>query len=275
MLGYVLLATSPVSAECRFWGAVGEFIPREDTIGQLLEMPNSLKVLGETYGDGWSVGYYETDFPVVLRGHRSSVSDAQYDVAVHRVAKQNPGIVVAHLRKASSGCVEGVPNPHPFKRKANGKNWLFGHNGTILKQTLIDLIGNDYLNEHPPQTCNYDPPASWIDSELYFIFLLREIERQGGNVEQGLKEALSQLHTAIGSGRKALNFFLTDGQTLWAYKRGPTLYYYHQLSPPYSAVSSSPPGGKSPDWKAIKDDTLIILRKGERPEIVRWLADFL
>jgi len=173
---------------CRFWCAVGKNSSQGLISKQFLELPNSLKALGATYPDGWSVGYYLAEDPIIFRGSTASNADKDYDKAVRVISQQNPTIVFSHLRRASSGCVKGVSNPHSFKRIKGGKQWVFGHTGGIKKQLLMDLIGKEYLKENLPTTCTDNAPDSWIDSELYFILLLKNIEKNNFNVEKGLKK---------------------------------------------------------------------------------------
>ncbi|MEM2917505.1 MAG: hypothetical protein QXN63_04030, partial [Candidatus Bathyarchaeia archaeon] len=66
-----------------------------------------------------------------------------------------------------------------------------------------------------------------------------------------------------------MNFFLTNGETLWGFRLGHTLYYYHsETSPQYSAIASQPPTYNAEDWKELRDYNLIILRIGSQPTII-------
>ena len=268
LISILLFTSSNVFAECRFYAAISQTIASENIQNHLLKMPNSLKFLGRDYDNGWSVGFYTDKDIAIFRGIPASVDDQQYDAAVFEAASKIPKIVVGHLREASSGCVEGVANPHPFRRELDGRTWLFGHNGTIKKKILIELIGQDYLNAHPPTACADNPPDSWIDSELYFIFLLKKIEKNPTNVEAAIQEGLDELHTAMGNARKALNFFLTDGQSIWAYREGPTLYYLYQPETQFSAVASTPPEADWKDWMDVGNEHLVVLKPAEPPKIV-------
>lgn len=241
---------------CRFWCALGENQPQKIMVKQLLQSPHSLKILGKEYSNGWSVGYYREGEPVIYRGSDASNIDHNFDKAVHDVAQNLSHIIFSHLRRASSGCVEGVPNPHPFQRTMGGKHWIFGHNGGIKKQLLIDLIGKEYLETHSPTTCAFDPPDSWIDSELYFIFLLKNIEENAFDVNEGLKKGLAKLYEAIGEKNKYLNFFLSDGKTLWAFRKGNTLFYHDDQKEGVTIISSTIPDDNEKEWQAFPEDTI-------------------
>ncbi|MBL7196969.1 MAG: class II glutamine amidotransferase [Candidatus Omnitrophica bacterium] len=256
-----------LSAECRFWAAISDKIPQDVTLDHLLNLPNSLRALGKVNNDGWGIGYYNNNDALLLKGAISADTDQDYSESVARVAHLEPKVIVAHVRKASSGCRGNVENPHPFKRNKNGKDWLFGHNGTIDKDILIGLIGTDYLNENSPNTCTYDPPNSWVDSELYFILLLKYIQENDWDVETGIREAILKLDSVI-SRKIGLNFFLTDGDTIWAFRRGYSLYYYYQPDLKYSVVASMFPYEEKEDWIEVPEKSLVVMKPDASVELI-------
>lgn len=252
-------------AECSLWAAISDKVPEDIIIDHLLNSPNSLKSVAKHHRDGWGIGYYDKDEAKLLKGIIPADIDQNYNVSVLEVSRIEPKIIVAHVRTASSGCRDNVVNPHPFKRIKNGKQWLFGHNGTLDKNMLIDIIGEDYFNKNLPNTCTYDPPDSWVDSELYFIFLIEHIEENGWNVERGIKEAILKLTTVISGSGGGLNFFLTDGDTLWSFRKGRSLYYYYQLYPQFSAVATQFPYAEKGGWIEVPEDSLVVMESGLPP----------
>ncbi|MDD5005356.1 MAG: class II glutamine amidotransferase [Candidatus Omnitrophica bacterium] len=250
-------------ADCRLWAAVSrDKIPEEVTLDQLLRAPRSLKVLGAFNRDGWGIGYYLGKDALLIKGMLSADKDEKYNQAVIKVAHLEPKIIVAHVRIAVSGCRNNAVNPHPFTRDKGGKHWLFGHNGIVGKAKLIDLIGDKYLKANPPNTCTYDPPDSWVGSELYFIFLLKCIEESNWDVEKGIKKAISILESVVRKGNLGFNFFLTDGETIWAFRKGRSLYYYYQSSPQYSVVASECPYADKGKWTEVPEGSLVIMKPG-------------
>jgi len=175
ILSCLLFFTSSGEA-CRFWVANAENISPALVTDHLLDFPQSLKMLGNEYSDGWSVSFYVGTTAIVARSEKPSHLDQKYDEAIQMVTNSKANTVIGHLRRASSGCIDGVPNPHPFQKFQGVKNWLFGHNGGIDKELLMELIGEEYLNANPPATCMDNPPDSWVDSELYFIYLLKHLD---------------------------------------------------------------------------------------------------
>jgi predicted glutamine amidotransferase len=146
------------------------------------------------------------------------------------------------------------------------KVWLFGHNGGIDKNGLKNLI-----DQHYPNYLTTDPPkvganfAEWVDSELFFIFLLKSMEREG-SVWNGVQWAINEIVNSE-MWYSALNFFLTDGETLWGlcfYKNSQDSDYYtlHCWFPECSwcgAIASSVPEPSSTEWFELENANLIKL----------------
>ena len=263
------LFSSSVVEACRFWVAVGDNIQNSFISNQLIDQPNSLKNLGETHSDGWSVGFYDGADEIIIRGDEASSFNQEFDDAVRYSGVLQPDIVMAHLRRASSGCVDGVPNPHPFKIKYNNRNWLFGHNGGMRKQVLIDLIGEDFLEQFPPSVCTYDPPASWIDSELYFILVMKSIKEADDDVEAGILSTLRKLYSVLPKNRRYLNFFLSDGQSVWVFRKGNTLFYKFNPDTQLTVVASSVPEADPGEWMEFPEDTLAVIAPKSFPKFIQ------
>ncbi|MBZ0165965.1 MAG: class II glutamine amidotransferase, partial [Candidatus Omnitrophica bacterium] len=263
----VLLMICPVTAQaCRFWVAVGEDIDQQFIVSQLIDEKYSLKNLGGEYSDGWSVGFYDQGDEIVIRGDEASNFNQEFDDAVRYLAVLEPEIIMGHLRRASSGCVEGVPNPHPFRITYNGKKWLFGHNGGMRKQILIDLIGKDFLVKHPPAVCNQNPPESWIDSELYFMLIMKTVKEYDDDVVQGIRAALLKLYANIDEESRYLNFFMSDGETVWIFRKGNSLFYTFDPQAQMTVISSTVPEEDPDHWQEFPEDTLAVIRPGAFPQ---------
>ncbi len=261
----VIIFMPAAAGACRFWVAVGPQLEQEFIVDQLIHAENSLKNLGETYPDGWSVGFYDRGDEVVIRGDEAASFNEEFDDAVRYVAVLEPEIVMSHLRRASSGCVDGVPNPHPFRITYNGRKWLFGHNGGMRKQILVDLIGADFLRQHPPVVCNHNPPESWIDSELYFLLIMKTVKEYDDNVEKGIRAALHKLYGVIEEENRYLNFFMSDGETVWIFRKGNTLFYRFDPQSRTTVVSSTVPDKDPRGWEEFPEDTLAVIRPRTAP----------
>jgi predicted glutamine amidotransferase len=233
----------------------------------LVTDPNSLKNLSYSNDDGWSVGYYPDggSEPIVNRGKSPAYSDPLFDDAVAEAAGTTPSIAVSHVRNCSSGLCD-IANPHPFEREKNGKYWLMGHNGTIDKTALLSLIRPDYLAANPP-AYGIDQ-SQWIDSELYFIFMLQTLEDYKWDIKPALGHVIQCLRDKIPGTGEQLNFFLTDGTTLCGYRQGKSLYYcYDKLDTPYSALASQYPSSSQGNWVTVSDGQLITMNQGVAPVV--------
>ena len=280
-----LNSMSPVEVEqsydeethnCRFWGVISTDVPTSVIQDHLVNLPNSVKNLGDfSNPDGWSVGYYPdgNDVPTVNRGHPQAFTDPNFNIAATAAADATPRIVVSHVRNASSGTVPGSGDPHPFERVKDGRHWLMGHNGTIDKNVLVSLIRPDYLTANPPLYGSNQ--SEWIDSDLYQIFVLQTLEDFNFQVEPALGYVIRRLREEIGPSTspsdELLNFFLTDGTTLWAYREGNsthTLFYlYDSTGTPYSAVASQYPSASQGNWVEVSDGQLVTMEQTGPPVV--------
>ncbi|MDD4052638.1 MAG: class II glutamine amidotransferase, partial [candidate division Zixibacteria bacterium] len=258
---------------CRFWGIVSQHVPGTAINEQLLSEPNSLKNLSYYNADGWAIGYYLDNDSAwsIERSSAPAIVDPRFDTVVIHVAFEHPRIAMAHVRTCSSGLCD-IPNPHPFERDIGGRHWLMGHNGTIEKSVLLDLIRPDYFSANPPQYgANID---EWIDSDLYFILMLQAIEDHGYDIKPALGEVIQHLREAIPGDAKKLNFILTDGATLWAYRQGNTLYYTYELGDTaYAAVASQYPSSSPANWVMMEEGRLATLSPS-MPPVIENIEDY-
>jgi predicted glutamine amidotransferase len=253
---------------CRFWCIISSLAPAPVIRAQLGTDPNSLKALSHANPNGWGVGYYSGNSaqPVVIRGQNPAYSDALFDAAVAQAAGAQSRIVVSHVRHSSSG-LSNISNPHPFERvTSNGSCWLMGHNGTIDKTILLSLIRPDYLAANPP--VNGSNLSEWIDSELYFMFMLQTIQDYNYDVKAALGHVIQCLRAKLPATGEPLNFFLTDGATLWAYRQGNSLYYlYNPSGPSYSIVASQYTSPSQGSWITMTDGQLVTMTQTGAPVV--------
>jgi hypothetical protein len=276
-----MLFSGPAGA-CRLSALIGNNLPDNLLQYHLISAPNSLAVLSHSQLDGWGIGYYPQlgDTPFIARGAIRAYSDPAYDTAAAAINLSRPKITIAHIRTCATGCcshgTDTVTNPHPFYRVKNGKTWIFVHNGVVDKDRTIALLG-DYLIANPPNgsgipACDPSNPGLVVDTELYFLFVLKKIEENGWNAVGGISRAIVAMMQAGESG--AMNFIMSDGEMVWAFRRGDashTLYYLDASSDPlkgYTAVASQYPAATQGSWVTITDYQLIVLPPGASPAIV-------
>jgi len=260
---------------CRFWGGIGTHIPGAAIADHLSELPYSIKNLSIGNRNGWSIVHYfgqnncstqEPDEPVVRRGLPPAREDSLFSVAVDEAVLAEPKIAISHIRYCSSGLCS-IPNPHPFERVWAGKHWFFAHNGAIDITVLMDLIRPDFLAAHQPE--HGSDLVEWIDSELYFLFILQCMTDCNWRAERGIGYAIDILRQAIPGSHEMLNFVLTDCQTMWGYREGISLYYLYETEPVnYTVIASRYPSQAQDNWIELLDGQLIIMTESQAPTVV-------
>ncbi len=273
----LLSATTSVEQpahECRLWAVTAPDVPGAVLRAHLVDLPDSIKNLGESNDNGWGLGWWtpDDDEAVIHRGEAPAYEDAFFDDAVAQAAADSPTVAVAHVRACSSGLCH-LPDPHPFHLELMGRHWLLGHNGTISKDLLLSLVDPDFLDSHPPD--NGENADEWIDSELYLRLILQYVEARDGDVEGAIQAAIWDLHDGDGQVSGA-NFFLSDGETLWAYRDGMTLYWFHdRVVAPCSAVASDYPTDDKGRWNKLSDGQLVVMHPDREPDLLQvwWDQD--
>jgi predicted glutamine amidotransferase len=202
--------------------------------------------------DGWGLSGYSSGRAVYFDRRAEPVtSDKQaFEKAADKAARSQSPVIISHLRKASEGARD-IANTHPF----HGRDWIFAHNGTIFgAQSSFSL--NDLR------------PQGQTDSERFFLWMVEalygEVDRTAA-LASLLKKYREQLVYS------ALNFVMTDGEVLWAYRDfgskrfdpGETLeerekyYTLHYTRVEKSAVVCSEPlKSVSKVWQPLSQRTL-------------------
>ncbi len=181
---------------------------------------------------GWGVGWYEEGSPVVFRKPVWVRDERSFLPRLHSIASP---LVFLHVRRATRGVVS-LENTHPF---ALGK-WIFAHNGTIVNRVTRQI--REWL--HPVTRGS-------TDSEVFFHLLLHFIHQERGDVIAGTRLAVRWVYQISTSAR--LNFILADGNTVYAYRRGHTLYRFAERLPG-GLVEGVASDALKPGWSTIKRD---------------------
>jgi hypothetical protein len=95
-----------------------------------------------------------------------------------------------------------------------GRDYSFMHNGSVTADSIITLINSldsNWLIEHQL--------ATGVDSETYFSWIMLNIHLENGNVLQGLKNALLPIYSLPSTYGNHINFILSDGMDIYAYKK--------------------------------------------------------
>ena len=266
--------------QCRIYAVMSDNLPNGLLKNDLITAPNSLKTLAPSNPDGWGFAYYPIygSVPTIARGMVRANNDPGFDTIVEQINTSEPKITLAHIRKCTNGCCitgsDSILDPHPFFRTKNGKIWTFVHNGGISVTIGKNLIGSTYLAANPLNCSEVCADNQNCDSEVYLLLLLKNIEDNNWNVTNGIVATIQQL-VAAGGDTSGLNFVLSDGTNMWAFRRHSltthTLYYLYDSAAGYTAVASQYPSNSQGNWVALNDYELAILKPNKQPQIINVL----
>lgn len=228
----VIISASCLYADCKLMGLIGlngKNLSNPETWENFTwDCIDKLKFMGQSGADvvypndnpnGWSLLTYEGESPTHSFLFRNQPGNNAYDDNLYNNVTEiikttrEPRILLGHIRKATNQNTLNLPDPHPFIFDWNDKEYTFMHNGSVNYEHIRDnLMDQDWLSLNPiPEYSN-----EIIDSEVFFYWIMQNIEEQDGDILKGLKIALSDLtddyrHTC-------LNFILSDGIDLYAYR---------------------------------------------------------
>ncbi len=222
---------------CRLLGLIAN---RDvDLAFSLKSGPQTLNDMSLKNEDGWGLGWYEDKKPVLFREPLCARDSPQFPNAVTEGLSR---IFIAHVRKATSGA-RHINNCHPFKYK----HWLFAHNGSVDRNQLRNLLDVQHRQAVQGET----------DSEIYFHWLMQNIENSG-SVFEGVQEAISVVKKYDHTG---LNFLLTDGKCIYAYRDCSKNYDYYSLF-----FLDRDPGSNGPECFRSKQVSSMLSSKSLRGE---------
>lgn len=227
--------------------------------------------------DGWGLVSYTSDSEHtagIYKGAEPAYGSQEFENAKSAIIDNtnNLHLVIGHVRKSTSG-PEGIEDPHPFTIRLNGIDYSFAHNGGIdkfyLKNKLIAL-DSLWLENHPPNTYGH---GDWhdenvfsnnvVDSQMYFLWIMLNIEKVNGNIYEGLHNALYQLGN-LPSGEN-WNFVFTDGIDIYAFRDSDTERIDHNLKYTWNSdwnnwvVMSTMPSTLSSESHMVPNNSLLYL----------------
>jgi transglutaminase-like putative cysteine protease/predicted glutamine amidotransferase len=244
---------------------------------------------GAKVPDGWGVGYYPPGEPsAALLKEPAPQQKSQRSELIKAWDHLESSTFVVHIRTATWGSLSDA-NTQPFARIWGGREWLFGHSGSLASRPAVT------------QGSIFEPVGS-TDSEVIFCELMNRIAEQKWNtlgdadpqVLHGWLNTVNELGT--------LNVILTDGRDLCVYadraKGGLNAW---ELLPPYDKVAFADDDlevdltrrgvkarkgvvittraleatqGKPPEWKPLPPGQLLLIRQGSvRAEVTPQVSD--
>jgi len=166
--------------------------------------------------DGWGLVCFQNGtLKFHMRDAGCAADASKYYGTAWKIAKLNierlPGqslIVMGHLRRASAKGSVAQKFAHPFINERDGVTWAFQHNGSLVK----------------------DPgEADSIDSQILFRFLLERLRGRRHDDVANATASVRELAIEKYGGFTGLNFMLSDGSSLHAYRDFQTNGQYYTL----------------------------------------------
>jgi predicted glutamine amidotransferase len=242
------LSASPHRVHASFW---------------LLEAPDSLVAQSTRNPDGTGLGTFDdAGHPVLDKAPLPAYADPAFTREARHVSSTT---FVSHIRYATTGG-RSVENTHPFT--IDGR--IFAHNGVIGGLDQLEVrLGDDLRLVHGD-----------TDSERFFALVAKET-RAAGDVGAGIAAAVRWVAASLPL--YSLNFVLTTGTELWAFRYPETHRLYvleraaggrHGGRPLHHASSTlrvhiphldrhptvvvaSEPLDDSPDWRLLAAGELV------------------
>jgi glutamine amidotransferase len=215
----------------------------------LVDAPNPLVRQAEQHDSGWGLAVHrrgEGEEPLCARFAAAAFDDAEFDACADTQGR----IFNTHVRRATIGGLT-AENTHPFCLGS----YTFSHNGTII----------DYPRLLEPGVAR---PTGETDSECFFNFLMREFDSE--RAIESLRHAVTAVIDR--SAFSGLNFVLTDGERLYAYRLG--VFELHWLARARQLLVSSE---RITDerWHDVRQDVLLVCdpRDPEEPHAERLVGD--
>lgn len=217
---------------------------------ELLDAENPLIRQAGTHDSGWGMAVYrraDGEEPVCRRFAHAAEPGQEFREAT----KMRGRIFNAHLRRATMGGLT-PENTHPFCLGS----FSFSHNGTIVDFPRLRERG-------------VAPTAGDTDSELFFNFLMRDFD--DGRVVECLRNCIEAVIDR--SPFSGLNFLLSDGERLYAYRLG--VFELHWLARPGQLLVASEALTAEEGWHSVQQDVLLTLdpRDTEEPHAERLVGD--
>jgi predicted glutamine amidotransferase len=122
---------------------------------------------------GWGMGWYEGDRPQLHKEPISAVDSRQLPRLAHHA---HSAIFLCHVRYRTHG-EPSINKCHSFRFDS----WLFAHNGSMPREPMLSELESRHREAVEGET----------DSEVYFHWILQNIDQHDGDVVSGLRSALT------------------------------------------------------------------------------------
>jgi glutamine amidotransferase len=224
---------------CRVFGCVATepISVRHD----LVEAANPLVRQSEEHDSGWGMAVYrhaEGEEPRCFRFPEPAHENDEFLEATNLRGR----LFNVHVRRATMGGLTRE-NTHPFCMGP----YSFCHNGTIVRYPK--LLEHGVLQ-----------PQGQTDSEAFFNFLMHDFDPE--HPRRSLRRSIRAIIER--SPFSGLNFLLSDGERLYAYKLG--IFELYWTARDGALVVASERITESDHWHHVQDDVLLVLDRRDMDE---------
>ncbi len=214
---------------------IGKNIPAKQLLTAFQELASNGNTPPDSkpgHPDGWGICGYQNKTSFITKSTLNAANDSLYHTIVSQIGNDFSGILLAHLRKISTGQVI-LEHTHPFVEQT----YSFMHNGTII---YPQLQGSDSL-KYCSNLINHSPNGDFLIGYRW------------------IKQNLIQDHIRWTS----LNSFIASDHAIWGIRSftcNDEYYslYYTTNTPSYIAFCSEKL--RSVSWNLIAKDCVFSLR---------------
>jgi len=191
--------------------------------------------------DGWGIGYYRNNKPVIIKSGNSILKEKEKALNVLKKINKT-GALIFHLRKSAWKNTNSNTNSHPFACD----KIILGHNGTIYDyKKLLSLIkGGKKLGKS-------------LDSEVYLRFICSNLKN---NIVQAFSNSVKFIKQH--NNHSSLTCIFSDGKKMYSfreYTRYPGYYTLYSIRINKSSIVCSEPVSDKLNWKVVKPGKLNIV----------------
>jgi len=203
--------------------------------------------------DGWGMAWRQGSELQLSKEPLPGHSSARFAELIHTLQS---GLILAHIRRATSPPVNTPGNTHPFIHACCDRPWVFAHNGNVPEVMAAEAAECNAICRPDGQT----------DSEFAFCHLLRHLtgHYHTPSTDDDWLSILVAVSGQIATHGK-FNFLLSDGKLLIAYGHD-RLHYLHQIVTTDEANSivmvATEPLGEPSRWTAFAPGELRIYQDG-------------
>jgi predicted glutamine amidotransferase len=245
-----------------------------DVSGFIPDYDDESIILNNTYGQAWYLisDPEENDGIITKTGNEY---DPPFGNAFNHILDNETEIstILGHVRNGTGG-----NGSHPFCRRGPGrydecKTYSYMHNGFISYD--LKLYCYNYAAEHLTGFASQwsgvaGSLSTWIDSEVFFLYLMAYIEAADYDVLSGLHSALNNATVCDdlmnSSSDNRMNFVFSDGDQLYLFcnyhLNSEYRIYYKDFDNYYGLITETP--SNTTGWDQVAEDELVVLsRYGE------------